>query len=99
MIVIVFDTEGLLAFDTIACCTRSLVHDPPPSPKRHSSRLYRGMGQHRHLLHPSGVSLSLSLGRYLRQISKSALRMRGAFWLTYIMSAVRLKLSMRGRET
>ena len=34
-----------------------------------------------------------------RQISKSARQMRGAFWLTYIMSALRLKLSMRARVT
>lgn len=33
-----------------------------------------------------------------RQISNSARQMRGAFWLTYIMSAVREKLSMRARE-
>ena len=34
-----------------------------------------------------------------RQISKSARQMRGAFWLTYIMSAVREKLSARARDT
>jgi hypothetical protein len=34
-----------------------------------------------------------------RQISKRARQMRGAFWLTYIMSAVSEKLSMRARVT
>ncbi len=33
-----------------------------------------------------------------KQISNSARQMRGAFWLTYIMSAVSEKLSMRTRE-
>lgn len=34
-----------------------------------------------------------------RQISNSARQIRGAFWLTYIMSAVSEKLSMRARDT
>jgi len=34
-----------------------------------------------------------------RQISNSARQMRGAFWLTYIMSAVSEKLSARARDT
>ena len=34
-----------------------------------------------------------------RQISNSARQMRGAFWLTYIMSAVSEKLSARARPT